>query len=83
MRRFQLVACLVLAAVLLQGCIWTQVVVVAEPAIRAGVAEGVEYANEDLTLELDAETRGRITDRVTERVMDELRKLGEEPAPVE
>jgi len=78
MRRIQMVACLALVVVLFGGCVWTTVVVAAQPAIRAGVVEGIEYGDAELALGLDQPTKDDLADKVTAKVVAELQNIGED-----
>ncbi len=79
MRCVRSLVAVALLVILLGGCVWTDVVVVAEPAIRGGVAAGVEYGDAELALDLSVETKAELAEKIADKVIEELKKAGEEP----
>lgn len=78
MRRVLVSVCsVVLLMSMLSGCVWTEIVVFAEPGILAGATAGMRHANKELDLGFtDAEVE-RIGVVVGSKLVSELRKQAE------
>ena len=69
------------AALLFGGCTWNETLLVVanspltQEAIAQGVAAGVDYGDAELELGLSTATRAELSEKIAERVVDELRRV--------